>query len=157
MNLRLSNILNANVVLHNQRMLNSFQRWTGQELITRNGSPEEQAEVLFNAPFAVVSHDTEADPIFKYGNKKALELFEMTWEEFIKMPSRNSAEPMEQKLRAEFMANVTKNGFVDNYEGVRISNTRKRFLMKNAIVWNVLDENGKYCGQAATFSSWMYL
>ena len=157
MNLQLSNILNANVILHNQRMLNSFQRWTGQELITRNSSPEEEAEVLFNAPFAVVSHDTEADPIFKYGNKKALELFEMTWEEFIKMPSRNSAEPMEQKLRAEFMANVTKNGFVDNYEGVRISNTGKRFLMKNAIVWNVLDEGGKYCGQAATFSSWMYL
>ena len=157
MNLQLSNILNADVILHNQRMLNSYCRWTGEELIERKDPPKEQSEALFNAPFSVVSHGTEADPVFKYGNKKALELFEMTWEEFTKMPSRNSAEPVEQEVRAEFMAAVTKNGFVDNYEGVRISSRGKRFLMKNAIVWNVLDENGKYCGQAATFYNQEYL
>ena len=157
MNLKLDIRLNTDVIVHNQRMLKSFYKWTEKDLIPRDGTAEEQAEKLFNAPFAVVSHGTEADPVFKYGNKKALELFETSWEDFTKMPSRNSAEPMEQKLRTEFMERVTKNGFVDNYEGIRISSSGKRFLMKSAIVWNVLDEDGKYCGQAATFSSWAYL
>ena len=157
MNLKLDTILNTNVILHNQRMLTSFYKWTGKELIPNVGSLEEQAETLFNTLFAVVSHGTEADPIFKYGNKKGLELFEMSWEDFTKMPSRNSAEPIQQELRAQFMERVTKYGFVDNYEGIRISNSGKRFLMKNAIVWNVLDEKGMYCGQAAMFKNWMYL
>ena len=148
---------NAEVIIHNQRMLNSFRKWTGRELINPTGSPEQDAEILFEADFAVVSHGTEADPVFKYGNRKALELFEMSWEEFTQMPSRNSAEPVEQTERARFMEQVTRDGFVDNYEGVRISKTDRRFLVKNAIVWNVLDKSGKYCGQAATFSEWEYL
>ena len=53
-----------------------------------------------------------------------------------------------------FTPEVTRNGFVNNYEGIRISKTGRRFLVKNAIVWNVLDENGAYSGQAATFDNW---
>ena len=145
------------VIQHNQRMLNSFRTWTGRELISRTGSTEQDTRILFESDFAVVSHGTESDPIFKYGNKKALELFEMSWEEFTQTPSRNSAEPVEQEQRARFMEQVTRDGFVDNYEGIRVSKTGRRFLVKNAIVWNVLDYDGKYCGQAATFSEWSYL
>ena len=152
-----SQILILEVILHNQRMLNSYRRWIRQELIPRIGSAKEQAEILFEAPFVVVSHGVEVDPIFKYGNRKALELFEMTWEEFTQLPSRNSAEPMHQEQRAKFMEQVTRNGFVDNYQGVRIAKTDRRFLVNNAIVWNVLDDDGKYCGQAAMFSEWEYI
>ena len=150
-------ILTSDIILHNTRMLNSFNKWISRELIIRNSSPEKDAEVLFEAPFAVVSHGTESDPIFKYGNRKALELFEMSWEEFTQMLSRNSAEPMEQVQRQRFMEQVTRDGFVNNYEGVRISKTGRLFLVKNAVVWNVLDKNGAYSGQAATFDNWQYL
>ena len=152
-----SQIFIPEVIQHNQRMLNSFKRWTGRELITRPGSPKKDAKILFESDFAVVSHGTESDPVFQYGNKKALELFEMPWEEFIKMPSRDSAEPIEQQERERFMEQVTRKGFVDNYEGIRVSKTGRRFLVKNAFVWNVLDEQGKYCGQAATFDKWEYI
>ena len=152
-----SQIFTPEVIQHNQRMLNSFRKWTGRELVSRTESPEQDTEILFESDFAIVSHGTESDPIFKYGNKKALELFEMNWEEFTSMPSRNSAEPMEQKHRAKFMEEVTRNGFVNNYEGIRVSKLGRRFLIKDAIVWNVLDDDGKYCGQAATFSEWKYL
>ena len=150
-------IWNAEVTIHNQRMLNSFRKWTSKELITRTGSPEQDAQILFEVSFAVVSHGIESEPIFKYGNKKALELFEMDWDEFTKMPSRNSAESIHQEQRAKFMDKVTRNGFVDNYQGVRVSKTGRRFLIKGAIVWNVLNEDGNYCGQAATFDKWEYL
>lgn len=157
MGIRLKNILSSEVILHNQRMLNSFEHWIGRKLLLQEDSPDGMSKALFEAPFAVVSHGTEMDPIFKYGNKKALELFEISWEDFIKMPSRLSAEPVHQDERARFMERVTKNGFVDDYEGVRVSSTGSRFRISNAIVWNVLDEEGNYCGQAAAFGKWEYL
>jgi hypothetical protein len=45
-------------------------------------------------------------------------------------------------------------GFVDDYAGVRISRTGKRFRIEQAIVWNVVDAEGKDHGQAATFAHW---
>lgn len=39
-----------------------------------------------------MSHGLEVDPVFNYANQCALDLFEMTWEDFIKLPSRLSAE-----------------------------------------------------------------
>ena len=48
-------------------------------------------------------------------------------------------------------------GFIADYEGVRISKTGRRFLVKQATVWNVLDERGAKQGQAATFSDWVPL
>ncbi|MDQ6733057.1 MAG: MEKHLA domain-containing protein, partial [Nitrospirota bacterium] len=41
--------------------------------------------------------------------------------------------------------------------GVRISKTGRRFLVEQALVWNVLDVDGKMVGQAATFSQWKRL
>jgi hypothetical protein len=48
-------------------------------------------------------------------------------------------------------------GYISNYNGIRISSTGKRFEIKSAIVWNVLDEEDRKCGQAATFSEWSYI
>jgi hypothetical protein len=40
---------------------------------------------------------------------------------------------------------------------VRISSTGKRFLIKEAIVWNLVDDKGDYQGQAAAFSKYQDL
>ena len=56
---------------HVQWLLDSFARLLGRELMARAGSVEEQAERLLHAPFVVVSHGTEADPILNYGNASA--------------------------------------------------------------------------------------
>ena len=141
--------------LHVQRMLDSFRHFLKRELIDRTGSPEEQAERLFNASFVIASHGTEKIPIFNYGNQKALDLFEMTLGDFTNMESRKSAEPMNQEERERFLKQVTENGFIENYSGVRISSTGKRFKVENVAVWNLLDENGNRCGQAATFDKWI--
>jgi hypothetical protein len=52
---------------------------------------------------------------------------------------------------------VTRQGYIDDYRGVRISRTGRRFLIDTATVWTVLDERGAPYGQAATFSAWKYL
>ena len=33
----------------------------------------------------------------------------------------------------------------------------KRFLIRNATVWNLLDQRGRHCGQAAMFTDWEVL
>ncbi len=69
-------------------LLDSYAHWTGRELLDRLGSPEAHARALFAAPFVVASHGTEDDPMLNYGNRMALELWEMTWAQFTRTPSR---------------------------------------------------------------------
>ena len=69
-------------------------------------------------------------------------------------PSRLTAEPVHRDERARLLKRTTEDGFVDDYRGIRISRTGKRFQIHQAIVWNLLDTSGVYRGQAATFSEW---
>ncbi|MSR24437.1 MAG: MEKHLA domain-containing protein [Nitrospiraceae bacterium] len=145
------------VVRWSQLLLDSFRRWLGRELIERKGSQEEQARTLYHAPFVVVSHGMEADPILKYGNKIAQDLWEMDWAQLTRTPSRLTAEPVNQAERARMLAQAQEKGFIDDCKGVRISGTGKRFLVEQAIVWNVVGAEGEQIGQAATFSRWKFL
>ncbi len=142
------------IINHSQRLLHSFQHWTGRSLLDVNGSPVEIAQALFEAPFVLVSHGTEPDPIFNYGNRRALELWEFSWEDFTQMPSRKCVEPVTQEERDRLLAAAATKGYIDNYSGIRISSTGKRFQIEDVILWNVLDEQNQRCGQAAVFSKY---
>jgi len=140
-----------------QQLLDSYRHWIGRELIGRHGEPEFQARALFESPIVVVSHGTEADPILNYGNQTALDLWEMTWEQLIKTPSRLTAEPVNRAEREWMLEQARTRGFIDTYRGVRISGTGRRFLVENALIWNVLNGRHERTGQAATFSRWTWL
>jgi len=142
------------IMTWSQFLLESFHRWTGRELLARTSSPEDQARALFTAPYVIVSHGTEADPVLNYGNRAALDLWEMTWEQLTSTPSRLTAEPMNREERARMLAVAAAQGFFAGYRGVRISATGKRFLVEDATVWNVVDAHGAWVGQAATFAQW---
>lgn len=114
-------------------------------------------EALWSAPFAIVSHGTEPDPVFFFGNRVALDLFEMDFEAFTRLPSRFSAEPMLREERADLLERVTRDGIIDDYAGVRISATGKRFRIAAASVWNLTDAAGAAVGQAAAFSEWTHV
>jgi hypothetical protein len=148
---------NAFFIEQTKRLLQSFKHWTGRDLLAPAESSSRLAEQLFHAPFVVVSHGVEDDPLLNYGNQTALALWEMPWEEFTRTPSRLTAEPISREERARLLAEVTQKGFIGNYKGVRISRTGRRFLIEQALVWNLLNERGGYCGQAATFHRWVYL
>jgi len=140
-----------------QLLLDSFAGRVGRELVPRAGSPAEQAERLFRARFVVVAHGTEADPVLAYGNAAALALWQMTWEELTRTPSRLTAEPVHRDERARLLARTREHGFVDDYSGIRISKTGRRFRIERAIVWNLTDAAGEHRGQAATFDRWIPL
>ncbi|MEH2193092.1 MAG: MEKHLA domain-containing protein [Nostoc sp.] len=145
------------IIRHSQRLVNSFQHWTGNSLLDVNGVPQKIAQILFESAFALVSHGTESDPIFNYGNRKALELWQLSWEEFTRMPSRKSAEEVLQEERDRLLSEAATKGFIKNYSGIRTSSTGKRFYIEDTILWNVLDEQNQQCGQAAFFSNWKFI
>lgn len=152
------NALTTNFYIeHGKLLLNSFYRLTGKELLVGATASNRTIIDLFYAPFAIVSHGTEADPIFNFGNQVSLELFNYEWDIFIQLPSRKSAEPMERAERSTLLKQVSEQGFINNYRGVRISSDGSRFLIEDGIIWNLIDINGEYHGQAATFQNWFPL
>jgi len=127
----------------------SYQRLTGRPLLDDPGT-----EALWNAPRVIVAHGTEADPVFFYGNRQALGVFEMDFASFTRLPSRYSAEPQTREERARLLERVGHDGFIDDYSGVRVSATGRRFRIEQAVVWNLIDAEGVCHGQAATFDRW---
>lgn len=152
------NAANDYLSSHVRLLADSYRRFVGGTLIDHSdAATSEFAKQMFEAPFVVLSHGTEADPIFNYANQTAMELFEMDWPTITALPSRQSAEPMNRAERERLLAAVTKQNFIDDYSGVRISSTGRRFFIPKAIVWNLVNDRGERRGQAATFSQWQYL
>ena len=47
-------------------------------------------------------------------------------------------------------------GYIDDYAGVRVSRTGRRFRIQGATVWNLTGGQGRHLGQAATFAHWSF-
>lgn len=148
--------MDVKIANHLLLISSSYQKLVGKKLLNYSGQSDIE-EAFCKLPFAVVSHNSSPDPIFNYANTKALELFEMTWEEFTVLPSRLSAEPGCQHEREKILQSVKINKFSEDYSGVRISKNGRRFRIDNATIWNLEDEIGGYIGQAAALFKWRML
>lgn len=126
----------------------SYERLAGGPLVPPAG---DIARALWRHPAAIVAHDTAEDPVFFFGNRAALAVFELDFAGFTRLPSRLSAEPGLRGERDALLARVAATGMIDDYSGVRISATGRRFHIDRAAVWNITDEAGAPYGQAAMF------
>jgi hypothetical protein len=138
-------------------ILDSYRRLLGRDLIGAEESPARRAEMLWNAAFVVVAHGTQEDPILNYANRAAVTLWETDLATLLRTPSRLTAEPVHRDERARMLQRTREQGFIDDYQGIRITTTGRRFRIHQAIVWNLTDEHGRNQGQAATFSEWEWL
>jgi hypothetical protein len=151
------------VIEHTRHLLRSFQHWTGESLLpgVDDAALDRDALILtqqlFEAPFVVVSHGIEADPIFNYGNQQALELWELDWATFTQLPSRQSVEPTASLDREQLLAEAKANGMIRNYRGIRRSRSGRRFWINDVILWEVFDDQSIRRGQAAKFATWTFL
>lgn len=139
-------------------ILANYRRLFGRDLVTID-DPARADDILFEAPPAVLSAlgPFGSDHLFNYANRTALRLFEYTWDELIGQPSSQSAEPVHRDERRRLLDEVGRRGFIENYSGIRISRTGRRFRIEQATVFNLLDDSGNYLGQAATFAVWQTL
>lgn len=147
-------LLSANADGRLALVADSFARLTGRPLLADGPATPRR---LWIAPFVLLAHDAAPDPVFFYGNRRALDLFEMTADQLLRTPSRLSAEPDEREARARLLDEVGRQGFIANYAGVRVSATGRRFRIEQATVWNLIDAEGRRHGQAAAFSDWTRL
>jgi MEKHLA domain len=148
---------NAYLLDHAQCLIRCYRHWTGRDLVGQALEPAEAARTLYRAPFVVLSHDASTDPRFDYANLAAQGVFEMPWAEIVGLPSRLSAEPLARAERDRLLARVGEHGYLDDYNGVRIARSGRRFRIRRATVWNLFDPSGTRCGQAACFREWVDL
>ncbi|UQN71434.1 MEKHLA domain-containing protein [Burkholderia multivorans] len=131
-------------------LADSYRRLLNRPLVPDGLNAADGAAWLYDvAPFGILAHDTSADPVFVYGNKRAQAIFEYGWDELTALPSRLSAEPMERRERQSFLEKVARDGFVSDYRGVRVTKSGKRFWIERATVWQLVDAGGIVRGQAA--------
>ena len=143
---------------HVRLLRDSFRHWTGRDLLSPRMDDVGAARFLFSAAFALASQDTAKDPLFNYANRTALNLFAMRWQEFAGLPARLSAEPAKQAERERLLSEVSEKGFYEGYSGVRIGRHGRRFMIIDAVVWNLAATPGGPClGQAAMFKRWKML
>jgi hypothetical protein len=154
------------LIPHTLIILASYKKLLGRDLLppsmldvnaAANADPASLAQALFEAPFVLATADASPDPVLNYGNRRALELWEMDWKEFTSLPGRRTAEAPEREARDRFLEAVRKNGFVTDYSGIQITRSGRRFRIREAVVWNLIDTDGNYLGQAACFSDWEQL
>lgn len=133
----------------------SYRRLLGQSLVPEGMSQPAAAQWLYeDAPFGILAHTAAADPVFMYGNKAAQKCFDYTWQELTRLPSRLSAEAPNRKERQEFLERVKRDGFARGYRGVRVTKTGKRFMIEDATLWQLYDQDDHIHGQAVIIPRW---
>jgi hypothetical protein len=142
---------------HARLLRASYRTLTGRDLIDPSLTDRDAAQALYEAPFALLSHSADTEPILTYGNAQALALFELTWEALTRLPSRYTAEAPDRAKRQRLLQAVQTRGYIDDYAGVRVSATGRRFRIEGACVWNLIDRTGRHLGQAACFQHWREL
>ena len=128
-------------------LIASYRAVVGRDLATDIGGTP------YDAPGVVLMHGIQADPVFCYANRTAQRLWGYAWEEFIRLPSRLSAEPEAREDRARLLARAREKGFIDDYSGIRIAKGGARFRIADVVLWTVATDGVRH-GQAAVFRRW---
>jgi MEKHLA domain len=153
-NLAIPSASNNYYQAHLAIVLENLKRWTGYDLIQDYGfTLATLGTQVFHADFYLLSHNHAEDPILNYGNQRVLDLWEMSWEELIQRPSRETAKPIDRQARSDFMEQVRSQNYVSGYSGTRISKNGTEFRILDGTVWNVFSSDGNFYGQAAWFKS----
>jgi PAS domain-containing protein len=136
----------------------SFRRLLGRDLLPGlPADPAALAAAIDAAPVVILSHDGGERPRFTFANATARRLWELEWERFIGMPSEQSAEADQRAAREALLARAKRDGFIDDYRGIRVTASGRRFAIEDVILWNLIDDAGVSHGQAATFARWTFL
>jgi quinol monooxygenase YgiN len=146
--------MSAEVIV--SRLARSLLKFTGRTLLP-GVPPGALAPAAFNAPFVLLAHGVEpapSGPLLCYGNAAALALFELEPTTLVGMPSRLTAEPEQREERASMLRAAGSAGFIDNYAGIRVAASGRRFRITGATVWTMEDEDSVPCGQGAMFATW---
>jgi hypothetical protein len=132
----------------------SYSRLVGGSLVPAEHDNSRARWLYEEAPFCVLAHNTDPDPVFIYGNRTAQRCFEYNWVELTSLRSRLSAEEPNREERQHLLELVRSQGFATGYRGLRIAKSGRRFWIEDVTVWQLVDRDGVLHGQAATYRQW---
>ena len=112
---------------------------------------------LFACGFPVLAHDGSQEPTLTYANAAALRLWDAPWDVLVGLPSRLTAPSAEQAERSLALSKAKREDAIEGYSGIRISRKGRRFMIQNARIWTLWDEQQQAFGQAASFSNWWWM
>src|ERR1700734_537631 len=138
------------IIAYSNLFAQSYADWVGRKLTESS----DIAYALYRAPFALVSHGTESDPVFRYANITAQKLGHLPWNDFTRMPSRLTAEPIDTSDRQRLLDEAARKVYVDNYTGVLITRDGRLFVIEYTTLWKVFDTARVLQGQAAVINGW---
>lgn len=132
------------------RVVEAF-RVTGGDLVAEAGlDPTALGESAWFGDFALLTHRGGADAILNYGNLYVQRLWACDWQTLTRMPSRETAPEEGREARAALMARAMAQGFVLGYGGERVATDGRRFFIRDAVIWRLVDMGGDF-GVAAFF------
>lgn len=136
-------------------VLESHGRLYGRPLVQARGS-RLAAQELFVLDRVVLCHDGGSDPVFTYANRAALTLFERSWSAMVGLPSRFSARQRDRLQRQQALDLARHRQAISGYGGERVASSGRRFQIRGARLWSLIDAERRYHGQAACFSDWWW-
>ncbi|MAR05866.1 MAG: MEKHLA domain-containing protein [Cyanobium sp. NAT70] len=142
-----------------QLLSSHHKAFAGALLACERNNPSRRlaCQELFACGFPVLAHGTEQDPKLMYANAAALHLWDKRWNEMVGMPSRLTA-PEDQRRQRQIALGVAQNtDAVQNYSGIRINQKGRRFMIDQAKIWTLWDQQGHVFGQAASFNNWWWI
>ncbi len=113
-----------------------------------------QSQELFILKKIVIAHDKQDDPCLIYANASALQLWQMSWDEMIGMPSRQTAPKDAQRQRQAILNKAITKTAIKGYRGIRVNKKGEKFFIDNVKIWTIWDNDNSAIGQAASFASW---
>ena len=141
-------------------LLQSHQRAFGHLMLASSQpttSLRLRCQELFACGFPVLAHGTGQDPRLSYANAAALQVWETDWTGLIGMPSRLTAPESERQERRQALGQAHSQLAITGYRGIRISRKGRRFMINNARIWTLWDQEERVIGQAASFRDWWWL
>lgn len=134
-----------------KRIDESFAEFNGKPLPVPSGIEDRYKWLSEEAPYSILTHNTNNDPLFIYANQFALKCFKYTEDEMVGLPSRLSAAEKDREERQKLLEKVEKDGIAYNYNGPRVDKNGNSFHIHDGILWQVTDANGKRLGTGALF------
>eukprot|EP00271_Cylindrocystis_brebissonii_P002248 TRINITY_DN12699_c0_g1_i1.p1 TRINITY_DN12699_c0_g1~~TRINITY_DN12699_c0_g1_i1.p1 ORF type:complete len:256 (-),score=42.92 TRINITY_DN12699_c0_g1_i1:548-1315(-) len=142
--------LSGEVIMHSLAVIDSYFRATGKPIFPSSVEISVAAKALWELPRVVVTQGTEEDPLYNYGNKAALDLFEMDWPTFTSSVARKWAPEEEQTAHSELVKSAVQ-GVQDIGGLVRVTSSGQTFKISQGAWWALTTLDGEPFGQGAVF------
>lgn len=106
-----------------------------------------------NERFGILSHGTQTDPIYNYGNKASLILFDQTVDNLCKTASRYSTVESLMEDREQLIQQINDSGYGTISNAVRRTlGEEKLFVIETIWIWHVYHpDDGRRIGLAALY------